>query len=106
MKNKFLPIGTIVLLKGGKKELMITGYCICPNSLKQMSVDKNDIQQIFDYGACTYPEGFLDDSITYAFNHEQIKEILFLGYETPKQKEFSRLLNVGMFKFKENQKNN
>ena len=32
MENKegFLPIGTVVLLKGGKKELMITSYCIFP----------------------------------------------------------------------------
>lgn len=30
MENEdgFLPIGTVVLLKGGQKELMIQGYCI------------------------------------------------------------------------------
>ena len=27
MKEKFLPIGTVVLLKGGKKRAMITGFC-------------------------------------------------------------------------------
>lgn len=100
MRNKFLPIGTVVLLKGGKKELMITGYCICPNNLEQKNDTKS--QQIFDYGACTYPEGVLDDSITYAFNHEQIKSILFLGYESQRQKELSKLLNDGMKKYKEN----
>ena len=29
--ERFLPIGTVVLLKGGKRELMITSYCIMPS---------------------------------------------------------------------------
>ena len=32
MPEKFLPIGTVVLLNGGKKEVMITSYCIFPNN--------------------------------------------------------------------------
>ena len=32
MPEKFLPIGTVVLLKNGKKEVMITSYCIFPNN--------------------------------------------------------------------------
>ena len=27
MEDKFLPIGTVVLLKGGKKRVMIIGFC-------------------------------------------------------------------------------
>jgi hypothetical protein len=27
MREKYLPIGTVVLLKGGKKRAMITGFC-------------------------------------------------------------------------------
>ena len=27
IQDKFLPVGTVVLLKGGKKELMIMSYC-------------------------------------------------------------------------------
>ncbi len=30
-EGKFLPIGTVVLLKGGKRELMINSYCIVPS---------------------------------------------------------------------------
>ncbi|MBR6133342.1 MAG: DUF4176 domain-containing protein, partial [Bacilli bacterium] len=26
-RERFLPIGTVVLLKGGKKRAMITGFC-------------------------------------------------------------------------------
>ena len=29
-EEKFLPVGSVVLLKGGKKELMITSYLIFP----------------------------------------------------------------------------
>ena len=29
-EEKFLPIGTVVLLKDGIKEVMITSYCIIP----------------------------------------------------------------------------
>ena len=28
MQEKFLPIGSVVLLKGGTKKVMITGYCM------------------------------------------------------------------------------
>ena len=27
MREKYLPIGTVVLLKGGRKRAMITGFC-------------------------------------------------------------------------------
>ena len=30
MKERFLPIGTVVLLKNAKKPLMITSFCIFP----------------------------------------------------------------------------
>ena len=29
--GKYLPIGTVVMLKGGKKRVMITGFCSMPN---------------------------------------------------------------------------
>ena len=30
-EERFLPIGTVVILKGGKRELMIMSYCIMPS---------------------------------------------------------------------------
>ena len=32
MEERFLPIGTVVLLKGGTKEIMITSYCVYPTN--------------------------------------------------------------------------
>lgn len=42
-----LPLGTIVVLKSGKRKIMITGrYQI-----------KADTDELFDYLGCLYPEG-------------------------------------------------
>ena len=49
--KKYLPIGTVVLLKGGQKRLMITGFC---------SIPKEDKTKIYDYTGCLYPEGVLN----------------------------------------------
>ena len=87
--EKFLPIGTVVLLKGGKKEVMITSYCIFPNNLES-SKDK----KFYEYGGCVYPEGILDTMVC-AFNHNQIEKVCHLGYKTDAQKELSRVLNGG-----------
>ncbi len=92
MKEKFLPIGSVVLLKGGKKELMITGYCIIANG--EEIIDKtNQKINMHDYSACTYPEGVINSDVAYVFNHDQIETICFLGYETEKSKEVSKTIN-------------
>lgn len=92
--KKFLPIGTVVLLKGGKKELMIISYCIFPAG---EVYDKNgpveDVgETMFEYGGCVYPEGMVTSDQLFAFNHDQIEKVLFRGYETDKQKTISTVL--------------
>ena len=97
IQDKFLPIGTVVLLKGGKKELMIISYCIVPSGEAYDKNGKVDVTDtMFDYGACVYPEGMITSDQLFAFNHEQIDKIVFMGYETPKQKEISRILVGGL----------
>jgi len=110
IEERFLPIGTIVLLKGGKKELMITSYCIVPSGEVYDKNGKIDAQgKMFDYGACVYPEGMVTSDQLFAFNHEQIERVCFKGYETDSQKEISKILNGGlaeMQKAKENENEN
>ena len=92
--EKFLPIGTVVLLKGGKKELMIMGYCIIPGDEAYDKNGKVDVSnRVFDYGGCVYPEGMVTSNQLFAFNHEQIERVSFVGYQTDSQKELSKLLN-------------
>ena len=85
MKEKYLPIGTVVLLKGGKKRAMITGFC----SVAQENQDK-----IYDYSGCVYPEGYLSSNQVCLFDHDQIEEIFFVGFEDEEEKAFKEKLNT------------
>ena len=42
MNEKFLPIGTVVKLKGGTKKIMITSYLVFPNNRngKRITINK------------------------------------------------------------------
>lgn len=97
MKERFLPIGTVVLLKGAKKELMITSYCIFPTGTEYNKEGEEvaPSQKMYEYGACPYPEGILDSNTINAFNHNQIEKIIHMGYESESQKELSKILNGG-----------
>lgn len=74
--NELLPIGTIVLLKGGEKRLMIDG-------IRQMETNQDgDVDgQEYDYLGVLYPEGHIGEQFQYLFNHDDINEIIFRGYE-------------------------
>lgn len=79
----FLPIGSIVLLNEGSKKLMITGFCTIP---------EESPEEVYDYCGCLYPEGVLSSDETYVFDHNQIKNVLFIGYEDDEQKQFHEKL--------------
>lgn len=83
MKEKFLPIGTVVLLKGGKKKIMITGY---------LPISKDNQSKVYDYSACLFPEGVLSSDQTAVFNHEQIAKIIQEGYSNEETIQFVNLL--------------
>ena len=82
--EKYLPIGTVVMLKGGKKRTMITGFC---------SISDGDKSKVFDYSGCLYPEGFLSSNQTLLFNHDQIDKIYYLGLIDEEEKQFKQKLN-------------
>ena len=77
--KKFLPLGSIVRLKDAKFPVMIIGYTVIPDE---------DPDKIYDYNATFYPMGTLDTGIVTPFNHKQIEEIIFLGYEDESGKEY------------------
>ncbi len=70
MKEKYLPIGSVVLLKGASKRLMITGYC---------AAVPEDINKTYDYVACLYPEGNLGGEDVALFDHDKIGTVVHLG---------------------------
>ena len=80
--EKFLPIGTVVFLHEGEKTIMIYGR-------QQLHAETNTI---YDYVACLYPEGNIDAEYTYLFNHDQIREVVYMGYLNDDEKEFLAFL--------------
>ncbi|MBR3897925.1 MAG: DUF4176 domain-containing protein [Bacilli bacterium] len=93
MIDKYLPIGTIVILKGGRKRLMITGFAC-------KSEETNN--QLFDYCGCLYPEGVIFTDKSILFNHDQIEHIFFMGYVDEDEKAFK----VNLEKIVSNMNNN
>ena len=84
IKEKFLPIGSVVSLNDGNKKIMITGFC---------SVSDDDTTKMYDYSGCFYPEGYLNSDKVCLFNHSQIKEVFYLGYESDEETEFKKVLD-------------
>lgn len=83
MYDKFLPIGSVVLLEGATKRIMITGFCVTPN---------DNPEKMFDYSGCLYPEGVLTSDQVALFNHNQIKQVFALGYSDEEEKSFKEKL--------------
>ena len=75
--KKLLPIGTVVSLIDGNKKLMITGY----------SSKNPENGQIYDYNACIFPEGIMEDVYS-LFNQSDIEEIFYKGLENEEQEAF------------------
>lgn len=70
-KIEYLPLGSIVLLEGGIKKLVIVSRGVAVNIKEGI--------KFFDYGGAQYPEGIIGDQIAY-FNHEGISKVIFKGY--------------------------
>lgn len=80
-QEKYLPIGTVVMLKEGTKRVMITGFC---------AISEDEKNKIYDYSGCLYPEGYISPDDTLLFNHEQIEKIYHLGFSDAEEKEFKQ----------------
>ncbi len=73
-----LPIGSVVLLKDATKKIMIFG-------VKQTDADTDEE---YDYIGVMYPEGNVGGETQILFQHEDIQEIFFRGYEDEEREEF------------------
>ena len=66
--DQLLPIGSVVRLKDGEKDLMIIG--ILPTNEGTT----------YDYLGVFYPEGYLNQEYVFLFNHTDIEKIKFVGF--------------------------
>ena len=85
--EKFLPAGTVVMLKGGTKRVMIIGFCAVEGQNKE----------IYDYSGCLFPEGLLSSNEVCMFNHDQIEKVYHEGLideeETAFKEELKKYIN-------------
>ena len=83
IQDKYLPIGTVVLLNGGTKKVMITGFC---------SVTEEEKDKVYDYTGCIYPEGYLDYDEICLFDHNQLEKVYHMGYIDEECQDFNEEL--------------
>lgn len=93
MEKEFLPIGSVVLLKGGTKRVMVTGFC---------SVDNNEKERMYDYTGCLYPEGIINSNEICLFDNNQIDQVFFKGFVDPEEIKFKEDLKETLSRIEEN----
>jgi hypothetical protein len=79
MFSGLLPVGSVVLLKGGARKLMIAGVC-----QKQL----NEEGTLWDYVGVLYPQGYMGADKLFMFNNDQIEVVHAIGYQDQEQFEF------------------
>ena len=85
--EKYLPIGTVVLLNDAQKKLMIIGYGC------------NNDNRMYDYAGCLYPEGIFNLDNLFAFDHSQINHVFYNGYIDDEELSFQKKLKDIIYTF-------
>lgn len=78
MYENLLPIGSVVLLKGGNKRVMICGRIQA----------RAGERKVYDYSACWYPEGIVSPKDMFFFDHDAIERLFFVGYQDDEELAF------------------
>lgn len=84
MYKNLLPIGSVVLLKGGEKRIMITSRIIT----------RAGSDDIFDYAACYYPEGVVDPKDMVFLTEMQLILYFLSAFKIPKSLNSERLFLI------------
>ncbi len=92
MHDKYLPIGSVCTVRGIPKKVMVTGY---------FSVEYVGQVKMYDYKGCDYPEGLLLSNKNYSFNHTDIEQVNFVGFENETYHQFQENL-IGQQQNQEN----
>lgn len=92
--KRLLPIGTVLKLNPEEKEkIMIIGRLVRKN--------EEDLD-IWDYCACIAPMGIIGGENLIFFNHEQVKQLLFIGFQDEEELQVSFALGEEKEKIKIN----
>lgn len=82
--KELLPIGSVVLLSGASKKLVIIG-------ILQVKPDEN---RIYDYLGVPYPEGYIGETNNFLFDHEDVNDVIFKGYTNPERETFLGAIEI------------
>lgn len=82
MSTTLLPVGSVVLLNDSNKRVMIVGR-----------LQRQENGTLWDYSACFYPEGIIDPTKLFLFNHDQIEAVFFIGFQDKEGLDFQRIIN-------------
>lgn len=85
----FLPLGSVVRLKGAERRVMICGR------LQQDAAT----DALYDYSACLYPMGFLGADQMILFNAGDIEEVTFIGSQDEEELKFRKYMEDQVEKF-------
>lgn len=81
MAARLMPIGSVIKLKEAEKRLMIIGV-----------FQRNGDGEAYDYIGCPYPEGYIDSETMFLFNHQDIADVSYLGYDDIERQAFVKML--------------
>lgn len=99
--EKFLPIGTVVMLKDATKSVMINAYGVfSTDKVYSKGKEVPRKKELFQYGGCLYPEGIVDPNFVCAFNHSDIKNILHMGLVTDEYRSYTSKLEKNYDEYK------
>ena len=82
---EYLPVGSVVLLQGGKKKTVIMGI---------LQMNAENPERVYDYVGVPYPEGYLGQGSSYLFDHSNIAEIVYYGYNDAERQGFVQSINA------------
>lgn len=87
--DNILPIGSVVMINGGTKPVMIYGY------LQQSGLAENEM---FDYIGVPYPEGNVNAALQFGFQATDIKDVLFEGYRSEEFEPWEKMLKTAVLR--------
>ena len=90
-KVQYLPLGSVVAVNGALKKTMIIA--------RALAVEVQPEPKIFDYAGCIFPEGLIGDQVMY-FNHADISEVAFEGFNNEENVAMVEYINTLMEKTK------
>ena len=81
--KELLPIGSVVMLDGATKRLMICGRI-------QEEIESGIT---YDYSACYYPEGIINPDQLFLFNNDAIDTVYFVGLQDVEEFKYRTYIN-------------